>query len=134
MKIPKRKSDAINRKRDNTTTNRKKTNNDLQNTTLKIKDWITRTSLQSLANAGAPERLTVPALLVALVMLLLLLSSHEWGHDLIRRQTNIISVIICDKYIPYPSHGDDRSKQKSGSIYVCTALFCTRIVNLQGSQ
>ena len=49
LKIPKGYSDAINRRTDNTLAKRKRTINNLQNTTYK-------TGL----NSGAPERLPIP--------------------------------------------------------------------------
>ena len=39
---------------------RKRTNNDVQNTTQKTKDRATRTSLRNRMNSGAPEELAVP--------------------------------------------------------------------------
>ena len=46
-------------------TKRRRTNNDLQNITQKIKDRATRTSLNIGLNSGAPERQTVSAPYVA---------------------------------------------------------------------
>ena len=41
VKIPKGKSESVNLRTDNTTAKRKRTNNDIQNTTHKIKDRAT---------------------------------------------------------------------------------------------
>ena len=49
----------------------KRTNHDLQNATLKTKDWSTRTPQKSGVTSGPPEAQTVPIPLVATVMLLL---------------------------------------------------------------
>ena len=49
----------------------KRTKNDLQNNTQKIKDRATRTSLKTGVNSGAPERSVVPAPHVTTVVLLL---------------------------------------------------------------
>ena len=43
MKIPKWQSEAVNRRTDNTMAKRKRTNNDVQNTTQKTTDLATRT-------------------------------------------------------------------------------------------
>ena len=43
----KRLSKVVNRRAENTTATRKKPNNDLQNTTEKIKDWATQTPVQT---------------------------------------------------------------------------------------
>jgi hypothetical protein len=47
-----------------------RTNNDLQNITLKTRDWVTRTQLKPVVNSGAPEGWAVPTPLAALVVLL----------------------------------------------------------------
>ena len=55
------------KKTDNTMAKRKKhkrTNNDLQNTTQKTKDRVTRTPLKTGMNSGAPEMQAVPVPLV----------------------------------------------------------------------
>ena len=51
----------------------KETNNDLQNTTQKTKDWATGTPG---VNSGGPEKFVVPASLVIPVMLLLNNTKH----------------------------------------------------------
>ena len=49
-----------------------KTNNDLQNITIKTEDQVTETPLKPRVNSGAPEGYSVPAPLVAHVVLILL--------------------------------------------------------------
>jgi hypothetical protein len=56
QKIPKGKSEAVNQRKDNTMVKRKKTNNDLQNTTQKIKDRATRTPIKMVVNSGRVSR------------------------------------------------------------------------------
>ena len=51
LKIPKGKSEAADRRTDNTMAKRKRTNNDLQNTTHKNKDWTIRTPQKPNGNA-----------------------------------------------------------------------------------
>ena len=50
---------------------KKRTNNDLQNTTQKTKDRATKTPLKFGVNSGTAEENAVPAPLVASIMLLL---------------------------------------------------------------
>ena len=79
MKIPKRTEKAVNRRTCNTTAKRqndKKTNNDLQNTTQKTKDRVTRPLSKLGVYLGAPAGLVVPALLVTFVVLPQL---QTWG-------------------------------------------------------
>jgi hypothetical protein len=52
--------------------NDKKTNNDLQNITIKIKDQIRQIPLKLGVNSGASEEWAVPAPLVAHIVLILL--------------------------------------------------------------
>jgi hypothetical protein len=61
-------SEPVHRRTDNTMAKRKRTNNDLQNTTQKTKDRVSRTPLKPVLNSGAPERYAVPAPLVAPVV------------------------------------------------------------------
>ena len=57
LKIPKGQSEAVNRRKtDNTMVKRKRTNNDLQNTTQKTKDWATQTPQKTGLNSGVSER------------------------------------------------------------------------------
>ena len=51
---------------------KKKDQNDIQNTTQKPKDWLTRTPLKSRMNSGAPKGWIIPTPLVAPVVLNLL--------------------------------------------------------------
>jgi hypothetical protein len=56
--VPKGKSEAVNRRTENTIAKKKKnkrTNNDLQNTTLKTKDWAKQTPLKTEDDLGALE-------------------------------------------------------------------------------
>lgn len=65
---------VVNQATDNAMTNRirKKTNNDLQDTTLKTKDYANRTPLKTGINSCAPEWSTGPAPLMTSVVLRLL--------------------------------------------------------------
>jgi hypothetical protein len=49
----------------------KRTNKDLQNTAQNTNDWTIATPLQLRVNSGSQEELAVPAIIVALVVLLL---------------------------------------------------------------
>jgi hypothetical protein len=74
LKIAKGKSEAVNRRTDNTMAKRKldqRTNNDLQNITQKTKNRVTRTLLKPEVTSGFAEGSTVPAPHVTLVVLLL---------------------------------------------------------------
>jgi hypothetical protein len=56
LKIPKRQSESVNRKTDNPMAKRKRTNNDLQNIHIKLKDRETRTPHKKPGvNSSAPE-------------------------------------------------------------------------------
>jgi len=70
LQIPKGHSKAVNRRRtDNTMAKGTRTNNDQQNTTLKIKDRATRTTLKLRMHSGAPEGLADRAPLVTPIVL-----------------------------------------------------------------
>ena len=58
MKIPKGKSESVNLRTDNTTAKRKRTNNDIQNTTHKIKDRATGTSLKTRSELGCSRKVS----------------------------------------------------------------------------
>ena len=76
LKIPKKLSEAVIRRRDNTMANRKGTKGQTtiyKNKTIEIsKDRVTRTSLKLRMNSGAPEKCAGPRPYVAFIVLLLL--------------------------------------------------------------
>jgi hypothetical protein len=60
LTIPKGSLEAVNGKPDNTSTKRKRTNNDLQSIKQKTKDRVTRTPLKTGCELRCPERQAVP--------------------------------------------------------------------------
>ena len=74
---------------------RKRTNNDLQNTTQKTKDRAIRIQLNTHGNSGSPEGWAVPGPLVALVMSLI----NKEGPGSVYDKWNI-SLVFCNSDIP----------------------------------
>jgi hypothetical protein len=57
----------------------KRTNNDLQSTTQKTKDWVTRTPRKPEVNSGAPEGLAIPVSILTPVVLHIKLCFDKWN-------------------------------------------------------